>query len=99
MRRAGNLDPNAIGPVRRDQRAVAQTPCREPREPFVVLFGRRFGDMEFGHERLRVRDREAGAQASVKAVLSAAAIIRRGPTFIAVTSCLSRGGASLAFLR
>ena len=99
MGRARNLDPNAIRPVRRDKRAVAHAPGREPGEPFVIRLRGGFGHVKLGHERLRVSNREASRRPSACAALSAATMTRRGPIFVAMTSGLSRGGASPVFFR
>jgi hypothetical protein len=63
MGRARSLDPNAIRPVRRDKRAVAHAPGREPSEPFVVRLWGGFGHVKLGHERLRMSNRETKPKA------------------------------------
>ena len=63
MGRARDLDPNAIRPVRRDKRAVAHAPGREPGEPFVIRLRGGFGHVKLGHERLRMSDRRPGPKA------------------------------------
>src|SRR5215213_12015819 len=63
MGRARDLDPNTIRPVRRDKRAVAHAPGREPSEPFVVRLRGRFGHVKLGHERLRMSNCKARSKA------------------------------------
>ena len=99
MGRPSNVDPNAIRAVCRHKRAVAHAPGREPGEPFVIGLGGSFGHVKLGHERLRMSNRETSRRPSACAALSAATMTRRGPIFVAMTSGLSRGGASPVFFR
>ena len=99
MGRARNLDPNTIRPVRRDKRAVAHAPGREPDEPFVIGLGGSFGHVKLGHERLRMSDRETKPKAERLCRLirryndPARTDLRRHD------DGLSRGGASPVFFR
>ena len=97
--RTGDLNPNTIGPVGRDKRAIAHTPCREPGQPFVVVLGVASAIWSSGTSACACAIVRPGRRPRASAASSAAAMIRRGPSFMAVTSGLSRGGASLAFFR
>ena len=99
MGRPSNVEPNAIRAVCRHKRAVAHAPGREPDEPFVIGLGGSFGHVKLGHERLRMSNRETKPKAERLCPLSAATMTRREPIFAAMTSGLSRGGASPVFFR
>ena len=62
MRRARDIDEDAVGRIRRDQRRISDAPEREAHECRFVFVRRRVDHRQIGNERLRVRDGHAAAQ-------------------------------------
>ena len=63
MRRSGDVNEQAIGRVRRDERRIHHAPQAKPIQRRFILFRFRIHDGQIGHEGLRVRHRHPTGEA------------------------------------